>query len=147
MRTLPLGLWVGATALFSAGLVFGARPVSASTWAVMLGADSAASAQAKGLPTAPASVTASCSSTLGDAQIDLTWSSSPTASGYLVWQSYNGAAYELEGSVTSPTWSTSPGLAAGTYQFEVQATIGANWVSAASSSTSNMVEDILPFCL
>ena len=128
-------------------LVLGNGDSSAAGWPTPLSVGSAATSDAQGLPTAPGDVTASCTATLGSPEIDVAWAPAPVASDYLVWESYNGGTFAVVATVTSPAWSTNPGVAVGTYQFEVQTQVGQNWLSADSSPASNTVEDVFPFCL
>ncbi|MGB8649094.1 MAG: hypothetical protein WCD35_00390 [Mycobacteriales bacterium] len=105
----------------------------ASYWSVGLAPQSAGQAQSLPAPLAPATVTATCTSSTGKT-VQVTWTAVATAT-YAVYQS-SGTGYTLMASGVTATGWTSSTLKNGTYTYEVTASTGANWTSANSAPTA-----------
>lgn len=136
MRDVPwpvLG-WFGLTAL-----VVAATPAiaSASIWTVHLQGNGAGQARAQAAPSAPAGVSAACTSS-SKTTVGVTWSPVTHASTYTVYESSTSSltGYSAAASALSGTSWTSPSLSSGTYWFEVDALVGSNWESAHSTASS-----------
>jgi hypothetical protein len=108
----------------------------ASNWTVALRAGSSAGAQAQALPAAPTAVTSACTTPASSKQITVTWSSVSRATEFELWQSFNSGSYSSVSTLTGTAWTSSTGLAAGTYSYEVETQVGTNWVSGLSGPTA-----------
>jgi hypothetical protein len=127
---------VGAVlTLASLSLAF-AGVADASTWTTPLQSGSAGEAQAQTLPAAPTGVTSACVTPTSNRQITLTWNTVAHATKYTVWQSFKSGAYTSVATVTTTTWTSSTGLAVGTYSYEIKTQIGNNWIGALSSPST-----------
>jgi hypothetical protein len=113
-------------------------PAQASIWPVGLAASSKGQAQARSAPAAPTSPSAACSGLLLSPHLVVTWTGVPNASTYTVYQSTTAATGPFvvaATGITTTTW-TSPVLGTGGFWFQISATVGSNWVSPHSVSTS-----------
>ncbi len=108
----------------------------ASNWTVALRASSSAGAQAQALPAPPTAVTSACTAPASNQQITVTWTSVSNATEFEVWQSFNSGSYSSVATLTGTAWTSSTGLAAGTYSYEVSGQVGTNWVGGLSGPTA-----------
>jgi hypothetical protein len=115
--------------------VSGTPSAAASTWVTGLNAGSSASASAQPLPAAPTASAACSGLILGS--IVVTWTSVPHATSYAVSESTTSATsgFSIIASGLSGSPHTVSGLL-GHYWFEVDASIGPNWIGPPSAATS-----------
>jgi cellulose 1,4-beta-cellobiosidase len=148
MKVLTRAAGVPALALVCA-LTFGGVASGTSGWIVVLQTSSAGEGHAQALPSAPASVAASCSSPTTSQTIKVTWGSVTHATTYTVYDSTTSATggfSSVATGVTTTSW-TSETLSTGNYWFKVGASVGTHWSSAKSAASSeSTINTANPFC-
>jgi fibronectin type 3 domain-containing protein len=134
LRTIGSVLTV--LAVFAVVGTTAATSAQASAWPTSVQSGSHAQAEAQPLPNPPSTVTATCTSTIGNTII-VSWSAVAHAASYSIYESNsaNGTYTLGKTAITSP--STTAALLLGTFFFKVTATVGTNWVSAKSVASNS----------
>jgi hypothetical protein len=128
------------TVVLTFSLLAGTGMASATSWTDALASSSKAQAQAQVLPSAPAGVSAACTSSSGKT-IKVTWSAVTHASSYSVYKSTTSSSSGFSVTATGVvgvSW-TSGTLSNATYWFQMAADIGTNWLGANSASTASHI--------
>jgi hypothetical protein len=121
---------------------------SASGWAVRAAPAATGAAQSEAVTT-PTGVTATCTAPSTAKTVTVTWAAVAHAT-YTVSQSSTSstAGYAVVATgLASASWTSGALKQNSTYWFEVSATLGGTWTSAASSPTAgNTIHAKAPFC-
>jgi hypothetical protein len=147
-RALLVVLAVGATlsVVFVSGSAW-----AATNWAVQLATGSNGEGHAQALPSAPASLAASCAAPTISQTINVTWSAVAHATTYSVYDATTSASgtYTLAASgVTTTSWTSGTLASSTNYWFKVLAKVGSNWSSAKSAATGESTINLVsPFCV
>lgn len=145
MARLPR-LSLGAFLSFSLAALMPIAPTAAASWVVPLASSNGSEARAAGPPPTPQGVTAACVTL--QPRITIAWSAAAGATSYVVLESTTSASgpFSVVGTAAGTQLTTSA-LAVGNYWFAVESQLGADWVSAASSSTSESTIALSLLCV
>ncbi|MDX6274916.1 MAG: hypothetical protein QOJ92_2126 [Frankiales bacterium] len=122
---------------------------AASTWQIRIAGTSAAAARSAAAPTAPTGVTGTCVSSVSQ-KVTVAWTAVTRATSYTVFQSTTSASsgFSVAASgVTATTWTSATLTSGRTYWYQVSASVGSNWVSPNSASTTGrQIRSSVPNC-